>query len=277
LLFDIVFNQDTLYHVDLKNALEQYLQSLENETTRINYGIILREFCQYFERLIDIDTQSVLKFKTTLEGKSEQTVASRMSAIRSFLMFCWGHNWIPMDPTIAIKTDNVQRYQHSKNITIEDFKSILSNANVKTLAGLRDYLLLRMLFIYGDIEKILDLKIKSPLPEMLDADRRLFITMLSQHIKIEELKIGYLFFGLEKMDCNQRMSLSGVRKILKKYSALANFDENFLDFTAIKRLRAKQIYEQTSSVEAVQRFCGHSSPTQTKTFLKTIFPGQKHF
>jgi len=277
LLFDIVFNQDILYHVEPKNALEQYLQSLENETTRANYGIILREFCQHFERLIDIDTQSILKFKTTLEGKSDQTVASRMSAIRSFLMFCWGHNWIPMDPTIVIKTDNVQRYLNSKNITIEDFKSILSNTNIKTLAGLRDYLLLRMLFIYGDVEKILDLRIKSPLPEMLEADRKLFITMLSQHIKIEDLKTGYLFFGLEKLDCSQRMSLSGVRKILKKYCTLANFDENFLDFTAIKRLRARQIYEQTNSVETVQKFCGHASPTQTKTFLKTIFPGQKHF
>jgi site-specific recombinase XerD len=182
-----------------------------------------------------------------------------------------------MDPTIAIKPDHVQRYQHSKNISIEDFKSILSGVNIKTLAGLRDYLLLRMLFLYGDIEKILDLKIKSPLPEILEDDRKLFITRLSQHIKIEDLKTGYLFFGLEKMTSDQKMSLSGVRKILKKYCSLANFDEKYMDITAIKRLRARQIYEQTSSVEAVQRFCGHNSSVQTKTFLKTIFPGQKYF
>jgi site-specific recombinase XerD len=263
--------------MDLRNALDHYLQSLENETTRINYGIILREFCQHFERLIDIDHQSILKFKTTLAGKSEQTIASRMSAIRSFLMYCWEHNWIPMDPSLTIRADNVQRYQNSKNITIEDFKNILSKTNVKTLAGLRDYLLLRLLFISGDIEKVLDLKIKSGLPDILDGDRKTFATMLAQQIPVEDLKNGYLFFGLEKMNCSQKMSLSGVRKILKKYCALAGLNENFLDFNAIKRLRARQIYEQTSSVEAVQKFCGHSSPTQTKTFLRTIFPEQKHF
>jgi len=277
LFFDIAYYQDTLYHVDLKNALAQYLQTLENETTRINYGIILREFSQHFERLIDIDTQAILKFKATLGGKSDQTIASRMSAIRSFLMFCWSHNWIPMDPTIVIKTDNVQRYQNTKNITVEDFKKILASTNIKSLAGLRDYLLLRLLFIFGDVEKILPLQIKSALPDTVDADRKTFVTKLAEHIKVEDLKGGYLFFGLEKMDCSQKMSLSGVRKILKKYCTLAGFDENYLDFTAIKRLRARQIYEQTSSVLAVQQFCGHSSASQTKTFLKTIFPGQKHF
>lgn len=263
--------------MDLQKALAQYLESLENETTRTNYQIALREFCQHFERLVDIDTQSVMAYRQMLDGKSPQTISSRMSAIKSFLMYCWEQSWIPMDPTIPIKADNVPRYQNTKNVSLEDFKKLLSQVNVKTLAGLRDYLLLRLLFLYGDLDKILDLKIRSVLPEVLDDDRKTYITMLSQHILVEDLKNGYLFFGLERMDCSQKLSLSAVRKMLQKYCAMAGFDEKYFDFTAIRRLRAKQIYEQTNSVPSVQKFLGHNSPVQTKTFLKTLFPGQKHF
>jgi len=277
LFFDIYEFLSKLYHVTPEKALQQYLQSLDNDTTRTNYAIILKEFCQHFERLIDIDAKAVLAFKATLIDKSPQTISSRMSAIRSFLMYCWEHNWIPVDPSIPIKQDNVQRYQNSKNITIEQFKEILAHINVTSLAGLRDYLLLRLLFIYGDINKILDLKINSPLPEVINEDRKKYVSMLAETVPLGDLKAGYLFFGLEKINPSQKLSLSGIRKIFKKYSALAGMPENFLDFTAIKRLRAKQIYEQTNSVEAVRLFCGHGHSTQTKTFLKTLFPGQKYF
>lgn len=261
----------------VENALLQYLQSLENETTRVNYEVILKEFCQYFERLIDIDAKSILQFKETLKDKSPQTISSRMSAIRSFLMYCWDNSWIPIDPSLSIKPDNVVRYQNSKNITLEDVKNILSKINVKSLAGMRDYLLMRLTLVFGDIEKVMELRVTSAIPATLENDRKIFIAMLVPHVKVEDLKTGYLFFSLEKMDCSQKLSLSGVRKILKKYCVMAGFEENFLDFNAIKRLRARQIYEQTSSVEAVRQFCGHARVAQTRTFLKTIFPGQKYF
>lgn len=263
--------------MDLQKALSQYLETLDSEVTKSNYAIVLRDFCDKFKRLTDIDTKAVLAYKELLNGKSPQTVSSRLSAIKSFLTYCWENNWIPMDPTIPIKAVPVPRYKNSKNISIDDFKKLLSHIDVKSLAGFRDYLLLRLLFIYGNLPSILDLKIKSALPDIINDDRKTYITMLSQHVPVESLREGYLFFGLEKMDSSQKLSVSGVRKILQKYCVLSGFDAQHFDIMAMRRLRAKQIYEQTKSVNAVQRFCQHKSSTQTKTFLKTIFPGKKKF
>jgi site-specific recombinase XerD len=254
----------------INSALSHYLNSLSNETTKVNYRIVLEDFLEEIGDLKDITRDVILSYKGTLVGKAPQTVAARLAAIRSFCDYCWTQGWVSTDASLAIKNNPVEKYGSAKNISFEDFKNILAQADLTTLVGVRDYLLLRLIFVYGDPVTILRLPFNHSLHPALEALRAEYERQLSDKVRVDSLQLGYLFFNLDKCINAKPLSLSSCRKVIAKYIKRAGYPDKFLDFQAMKRLRARQIYEQTDSVEAVRKFCGHKSLKVTKAFLKTL-------
>lgn len=256
-------------------ALHQYLTNLKNETTRTNYEIVLKDFLSMFGDVSQISKEHVKRYKDTLEEKSPQTIAARLAAIRSFCDFCWSSGWLSSNPALYIKNDPIEKYAQAKNISFEDFKKFISLIDTTTLVGIRDLLLIRLIFFYGDPEKILSLPFNHDLQDQFKPIHHSYLKMVAKKIAEEgnnplKLNYGYLFFNLEDLDSSKPLSLSAARKVLIKYTNRAGFPHNHIDFQALKRLRAKQIYDQTESVEAVQKFCGHKSIKITKAFIKTL-------
>ena len=253
-------------------TLDQYLSSLENETTRTNYEIALRDFLSRLTDIEEITKESVQDYKEALSEteKSPQTVAARLAAIRSYCDFCWSNGWLTFNPALYIKNDYVEKYAQAKNISFEDFKKFISQIDASTLVGNRDLLLTRLIFFYGDAEKILETPFGHELPDQFEIIKRSYVKELSKVTNVMRLSYGYLFFNLETLDNSRALSLSAVRKVLIKYTHHAGFPLNHIDFQALKRLRAKQIYQQTNSIEAVQQFCGHKSLKITKAYIKTL-------
>ena len=251
-------------------ALSHFLNSLSTETTKTNYKIVLDDFLEEFRTVGQIDARAIQSYKASLTGKAPQTVAARLAAIRSFCDYCWTQGWVDMDPSLAIKNNPVEKYASAKNITFDQFKTILAEADLSTLVGIRDYLLLRLIFIYGDPVKILRLPFNHDLHPSLAKIKRQYEKKLAEKTNVFSLQLGYMFFNLDKCTNAKPLSLSTCRKILAKLTKRAGFPDKFLDFQAMKRLRAKQIYEQTESEEAVQAFYGHSSLKVTKAFIKTL-------
>jgi len=256
--------------MNVKSALDAYLNTLENPTTRLNYEIALKEFLGKSRKLEQLTRDKIVRYKNSLVDKSSQTVAARLSAVRSFCDFCWSQGWLPDDPSATIRNEPSKKYEKAKNIGFKDFKLILNHIDVTGLYGLRDYFLFRMLFVTGDVDRTLTLRWGSPLPDNLNKIKIAYAEQLLESVSKEELKNGFIFFGLETMNSAKPLSKSGARKIIKKYTVRAGFPENYVDFHALKRLRARQIYEQTGSIEAVNRFCGHKSMKATKAFVKTF-------
>jgi len=251
-------------------ALQEYLRSLKNETTRANYEIVLSDFVSNFTSLSAILPQHVQRYKNALADKSPQTVAARLAAIRSFFNYCWVEGWISGDPSEDVQNNHVKKYGNAKNVAFDDFKNIISKTDLTKLVGIRDYLLLRLIFTYGDVKKIVKLswetKLTGPFANLIRAYR----AKLAEQTNLNNLSNGYLFFNLEKCENQKFLSVSAVRKVITKYTARAGYPDKFLDFQAMKRLRARQIYKQTDSIEAVQKFCGHASQKVTKAFIKTL-------
>ncbi len=256
--------------MNVRSALDTYLNTLENSTTRLNYEIALKEFLGKTRKLDLITREKIVKYKKSLKNKSSQTVAARLSAIRSFCDYCWSQGWMDNDPSLSIKNDPSKKYEKAKNIGFKDFKRILNQIDTTDLYGLRDYFLFRLLFITGDVDGTLSLKWNNAFPDSLNKIKIAYAEELLVFMSKEDLKGGYIFFGLEHMNADKPLSKSGARKIVKKYTIRAGFPENYVDFHALKRLRAKQIYEQTGSIEAVNQFCGHKSMKATKAFVKTF-------
>jgi len=251
--------------MDVKIALEHYLGTLENPTTKTNYEIVLRDFLEDVRVVGQVTTNRIRNYKKRLSDKAPQTVAARLAAIRSFCDFCWERGWLAQDPSLTIKVKPISKYSKAKNIDFADLKKVLSQIDLETLVGLRDYILIRLLFKYGNAKKILNLKWDQSLSDD-------FVQVVEKYKNLVENKAdsnGYMFFNLDRNN-SKALSLSGARKILNKYATKAGFPDKFLDFQALKRLRAKQIFEQTNNLESVQKFCGHKSLKATKAFIKTL-------
>lgn len=252
--------------MDAKAALEQYLNSLDNLTTRVNYEIVLKDFIEGLRSVGQITTNRIVTYKKRISDKAPQTIAARLAAIRSFCDYCWSQGWTTSDPSLPVRTNPVEKYAKAKNIGFAELKKILSLTDISTLVGIRDYLLIRLIFITGDVKNVINLKWIQSLPTSLTRVLDKYKSMVPEKNIDED---GYLFFNTDK-DNSKGLSLSGARRILTKYAIRAGYPDNFLDFQALKRLRAKQIYEQTGSAEAVKNFCGHKSIKATKAFLKTL-------
>jgi site-specific recombinase XerD len=256
--------------MNINSALSHYLNSLTNSTTRTNYKIVLDDFLEDILSLGDITSESILSYKGTLVGKAPQTIAARLAAIRSFCDYSWTQGWTDTDPSLSIKNNPVEKYSSAKNISFVDFKKILAKVDLSTLVGVRDYMLIRLIFSLGDPIKILRTPFNVDLPSRLQPLKDTYAQKLSKKTNVNSLQLGYLFFNLDKCVNAKPLSLSSCRKVLAKYVKRAGYPDKFLDFQAMKRLRAKQIYEQTNSEEAVQKFCGHKSLKVTKAFLRTL-------
>jgi site-specific recombinase XerD len=122
----------------LFDALNQYLESVDNTTTKINYEIVLREFLKNTSRISDISTEKIANYKASLCDKAPQTIAAKLAAIRSFCYFCAKEKWISSDPSLPIRNDPFKKYEQSKNISFEDFQKILGFIDLTTIMGLRD-------------------------------------------------------------------------------------------------------------------------------------------
>lgn len=256
--------------MNVHRALDVYLASLENETTRLNYEIVLKDFLSNLKKVTDVTEAEIIAFKGSLSDKAPQTVTARLAAIRSFCDYCWTQGWLNTDPSLGVENVKFERYGRAKNITFEEFKKFLKSIDVTNLIGIRDYLFIRLVFMYGDVHKIRNLPWDVKLPESLDAARARYESLLMEKVNIAYLQNGYLFFNLETCKNEKALSLSAARKIVLKRVRGAGFPDKYIDFQAMKRLRAKQIFEQTQSIEAVMKFCGHRSVKATKAFLKTL-------
>lgn len=255
----------------LAYAIESYLKTLDNETTRKNYKVALEEFSTGITFLTQITTARINSYKNLLGKKtsSTQTITARLAAIRSFCDYCWMQGWISENPGLPVKPERVVKYDKAKRVSFEDFEKLLKAINVEEPEGLRDFILLRMIFLCGDHNKVLELRFSHPLPGNLGKYKEKFQEMVKDYKKVDTEK-GYLFFSLDHKNNSKTISYATARRILLKRLQLAGFEADHMDFPAIKRIRAKQIYEKTKSAKAVQEFCGHKSLKITKEFLKTL-------
>jgi len=255
----------------LNYAVETYLATLTNETTKKNYKVALEEIAKGITYLIQVTPARIQAYKKYLiaQGKAMQTITAKLAAVRSFCDFCWMQGWFSENPGFEVQPEKVVKYGNAKKVSFNDFQKLLGAIEMDSAEGIRDLMLLRVVFLVGDHNKALALKWSNKLPEALQKYKQLFKEKLPTNKKID-FKDGFLFFSLDSMNNTKPISYATARRILLRRLEKAGFETNYMDFPALKRLRAKQIYEKTKSAKAVQQFCGHKSLRITREFIKTL-------
>jgi site-specific recombinase XerD len=260
----------------VSSALTSFLKTIAVEATRTNYRVALVDFLGGVTSLNAITKKKIEEYRDTLQ--TPQTIASRLAAIRGFLDYCWTEGWIRGNPSLTVRNAPVIKYSNAKNIHLEDFQKMLLSIG-PTAQGLRDNLLLRLLYFTGDVDKVMKLGWKAKLPPKLQKHRRAYQVKLEKFLLAnsdyvwDDVEDGYMFCALEpRVTPHKPLSKSGIRKLVQKYSVQAGFPPKHVDFQAIKRLRARQIWDQTKSLAKVRQFCGHKSDKITRAYLNRLLP-----
>lgn len=141
----------------LTAAVDEFVESLTRETTRVAYRKGIRDFLRAlkiltFEDLIRVPSAEVVKYRNGLQrrGRSPSTINQRLAAIRGLYgrllkMGRLAHN--PADPELVegLRVSSVSR---TEGLTFDEVKQILATCD-GTLAGLRDRALLLTLYYQG--------------------------------------------------------------------------------------------------------------------------------
>lgn len=255
--------------MELDIAVQGFLETLNSESARVNYGAALRQFFNVvgLENVEDIDEDAVHMYLGFLESKAQRTQASRLASIRRFIDYCMVHGWLETHPALGQSLVNGPNYKNSKNISLKDFKKLLSAIDINDLYGVRNYLLIALAFYCGDINKVLRLGWNASLPQETLGIRLKYESMLRECRPELTLDYGYLFFGTDNVN---PLPTRWARKILENCSEHAGFENTHFSFMGLRRLRAKIIWKKTKSVKAVQKFCSHKSSSTTRNFLKHL-------
>lgn len=251
-----------------QNAVKKYLETIQNVNTQETYKKVLEDYVLSVTSLKLINRYNLNMYKH--KYKKSSTIATKLAAIRSFLDYCWEQGWIDNNPGWIVKNNINKKYSNCKNITMEDFKKIIKNS--RTLAGIRDDLLLLTLYYVGDMRKVLNLMWWSDLPEPLLIVKTKYEKKLFKELgyeKAQEIKSGYLFFNLKK-DSSKPLTNWYLKFLLRKRNKEMGFPETFIDVQTVKRLGAKEIYLRTGSIDQVMDYCGHKHKRTTYTFIQGL-------
>lgn len=175
----------------LRQAAEEFVESLTRENTRVAYRKAIRYFLEALgistlEEFVAVPAAGIVKYRNGLQraGKSPSTINQRLAAVRGLYgrMLKMGripHN--PADPDLVggLRVSAVSR---TEGLTFDEVKKILATCD-GTLLGLRDRALLMTLYYQGlrrsEASKLnwRDLTTKRGLMEVRDAKNNPYETI----------------------------------------------------------------------------------------------------
>ncbi len=289
----------------MESFLKEYLSFLKLErnlsgNTISSYKNDITSFLHYLDEKgisdpSDITFSHLIEFFKTLNEVclSNSTAARYFSSIKSFFKYLFERKYIRENPIERLNSPKL-----SKNLpvvlTIEDIDSILTKPDVKSKLGLRDKVLLELLYACGlRVSELVNLKISDLfLKEEV-------IRVFGKGSKERIVPIGssaitwienYLFKSrplLEKKAKSEnvlllnnrgtKLSRMGVWKIIDKYTKAAGIKKDVHPHT-FRHSFATHLLEGGADLRAVQEMLGHAdiSTTQIYTHIDRDYIKQVH-
>ena len=254
--------------MDIQEAVKLYLSSIENDTTRLCYRTALAQFTENIEYVNQITVRQIQSYKMSLRDKSAQTICARLAAVRGLSDLCWTKGWLDTDPSLFINNVSNPRYTKFKVITAREFRKILNSIHLDC-DGIHDYLLLKLIFVSGSPDKVSRLNWNAKLPRFAEKLKETYKISAEADPDLNISDDGHLFFPFAFHN-RLRLVPSDINYILQNRAVHAGYKRGQFDVMSLKRLRAKEIYEETGSVEEVKKYCGFKYRKDAVRFIKSI-------
>lgn len=265
-----------------------YLSSVRNysENTIINYKIDLEEYIEYINKkninLLKINYEDINPFLASLYEKkySKSTVRRKISAIRSFYKYLYNNELIKKNPFLFLSLPKKEK-KLPRFVNYEDLDLILNTPNLETDTGLRDRLILELLYGTGiRVSELCNIKIndidyKNKSIRIIGKGDKERIVLFGQYCKeildkylkdtrpnlIKEKNHDYLILS----NSGLKINVATVQKILSDILKSASIKKNITPHV-FRHTFATHLLNEGCDILTVKELLGHSSLDTTQIY-----------
>lgn len=251
-----------------------------SDLTILNYKDDLEFFKEYVNNqkvyFLDIDYTFIRKFYNYLDDKkySKNTISRKISSIRSFYKYLARNNYIKYNPfslTQGPKKDKLL----PKFLYYNELEELFNACDLKTFIGVRDRLLLEMLYAtgmrVGELEKVKlkDINLYDNSIKVLGKGNKERIVyfgdyareILDMYLDLRDDSCEYLFINNHKT----RLTARGVRYILDKIVKEASLNTKVSPHM-LRHSFATHLLNEGCDLLSVQELLGHESLRATQVY-----------
>lgn len=268
--------------------IDQFLNYLEFEQnyssyTIKNYQIDLKEFKKFIQNkdISLIEYNDIREYLLYLFDKKykKKTIARKVSSLRSFFKYLYSENIIKDNPMVLISNPKLDK-KLPKFLNIGEIEKILTIPDNKTPIGIRDALILEMLYSTGiRVSELINIK----LDDINFHDRKIKILgkgnkeryVFFGQICLEKLNnylqnsrpllikkgIDYLFLNKRSNQLSDRSVRKIVDDIAKKAELKMNISPHVLRHTF-----ATHMLNEGADLKSVQELLGHENLSTTSIY-----------
>jgi integrase/recombinase XerC len=269
-----------LKFIDYLNYQKKY-----SENTTKNYTIDIVEFLDYCnkENILKekINYDNVKKYLVHLYDKkySKSTVSRKLSSLRSFYKYLYINNIINKNPFLFVSIPKKEK-KLPKFVNYEDLSVIFSIPNINNDYGLRDRLILELLYGTGirvselcNI-KVSDIELSNKTIRVLGKGNKERIVCYGEYcdeILIKYLKIRDILLKDKKHDylllnkIGGKLSVRSVQLLIDKIIRLASIKKNITPHT-LRHTFATHLLNEGCDILTVKELLGHSSLDTTQIY-----------
>lgn len=287
-------NKNLSYYI--RRYLDYYLKSVRNfsDNTILSYRDTIKLFLKY---ILDIkkykineinfeilNKENINDFLNYLENNRNYNINSRNQRLHCLKSFC--NFLIDEDASNLSFVQNVlsikpKKFPHKeiKYLSKEEMNKLLLKPNTKTINGIKELLILTLLYDAGlRVSELINLKVKDI---MLDGKIAKIQVLMSKNNKSREIPItdntksillqyinhsylqnnDYLILSNRK----NKYTSNGIRKIIKKYTSDIDFKVTPHTF---RHTKASHLVETNVPIIYIRDFLGHESIDTTMIYAK---------
>lgn len=264
------------------NDFIKYIKNIRNysENTIINYELDLKEYLEYLNKkdlnLINITYKDVKQYLSYLYDKnySNSSLSRKISTLRSFYKYLYNESLIEKNPYLYVSLPKKEK-KLPRYVNYEDLDLILNIPDLETKDGIRDRLILEILYGTGirvselcNIElKDLDLKEKT-IRIVGKGDKERIVLygeycseILDKYLKVRDIKEQKLI----QSNNGNKINASSIQKILKDILKRASLKKNITPHV-FRHTFATHLLNEGCDILTVKELLGHSSLDTTQIY-----------
>lgn len=207
-----------------------------------------------------------------------KSICNHISSLRSFFKYLNSNNYISNDPLVLIENPKLER-KLPKYLYYDDIDKILSAPDVNTNIGIRDALILELLYVTGvRVSELVNIEISD-----IDYNsKKILITgkgnkqrivmygnkcniLLEKYLKIRNSFLkdnnNYLLLGIKGNKINDRV----IRKMINTYSSKAGINIKISPHT-FRHTFATHMLNEGADLRSVQELLGHENLSTTTIY-----------
>lgn len=264
---------------------EEYLEYLSlrkkySKNTVLSYKEDIDFFLEFLSKnkidILSVDYNCIRKFFEYMESFkfSKNTISRKLSAIRSFYKYLARCEYISYNPFTLTKGPKKDKLL-PKFLYYNELEDLFNSCDMKTLYGVRDRLILEMLYAtgirVGELEniKISDIDLYDNSIKVMGKGSKERIVyfgdyareVLDKYLSLREDSCPYLFINKNK----KRLTSRGVRYILDKIITKTSLDIKISPHM-IRHSFATHLLNEGCDLLSVQELLGHESLRATQVY-----------